>query len=56
MKNKKKTESLEQSRRILIVEDEVSLRNALRDKLTREDFSTLEAKNVARHAYRLELP
>src|SRR3990167_6145262 len=30
---------------ILIVEDEISLLNALRDKLTREGFSTLEAKN-----------
>lgn len=30
---------------ILIVEDEVSQRNALRDKLTREGFAILEAKN-----------
>lgn len=30
---------------ILIVEDETSLRNALRDKLTREGFTILEAKN-----------
>ena len=30
---------------ILIVEDERPLREALRDKLTREGFSTLEAKN-----------
>lgn len=36
MKNKKT---------ILIVEDEVSMLNALRDKLTREDFFVLEAKN-----------
>lgn len=32
-------------KKILIVEDEDSLRNALRDKLTREDFQVLEAKN-----------
>ncbi len=30
---------------ILIVEDEVSMLNALRDKLTHEGFSILEAKN-----------
>ncbi len=30
---------------ILIVEDEVSLRNALRDKLTRKGFSVLEARD-----------
>ena len=30
---------------ILIVEDEVLLLNALRDKLTREGFAVLEAKN-----------
>lgn len=30
---------------ILIVEDELSLRNALRDKLSRENFAVLEAKN-----------
>lgn len=30
---------------ILIVEDETALRNALRDKLAREDFVVLEAKN-----------
>lgn len=29
----------------MIVEDELSLRNALRDKLSREDFAVLEAKN-----------
>lgn len=33
------------NKKILIVEDESSLRNALRDKLTREDFIILEAKN-----------
>jgi DNA-binding response OmpR family regulator len=32
-------------KKILIVEDEASLRKALRDKLTREGFVTLEAKN-----------
>lgn len=32
-------------KKILIVEDEVSLRNALKDKLTHEGFVTLEAKN-----------
>lgn len=30
---------------ILIVEDEVSLRDALRDRLVREGFSALEARN-----------
>ena len=30
---------------ILIVDDEISLLTALRDKLTRENFATLEAKN-----------
>jgi len=30
---------------ILIVEDEVSLRNALGDKLLREGFTTFHAKN-----------
>lgn len=30
---------------ILVVEDEISLRSALRDKLTREGFAILEAKN-----------
>ncbi len=30
---------------ILIVEDEVSMLNALRDKFTHEDFSIFEAKN-----------
>ncbi len=33
------------NKKILIVEDELSLRNALRDKLTHEGFSVLEAKN-----------
>ncbi|MBI5221908.1 MAG: response regulator [Candidatus Magasanikbacteria bacterium] len=36
---------MENKKTILIVEDEVSLLNALRDKLTREGFVTLEAKN-----------
>ena len=36
---------IEQGKTILIVEDEVSLLNALRDKLTRENFAVLEAKN-----------
>lgn len=31
--------------KILVVEDEVSLRNALRDKFTQEGFSLLEARN-----------
>jgi len=35
------------SKTILIVEDEVSLRHALRDKLTHEGFSVSEAKNGA---------
>lgn len=30
---------------ILIVEDDAPIRNALHDKLTREDFAVLEAKN-----------
>lgn len=34
-----------QKRTILIVEDEVAQRSALKDKLTREGFATLEAKN-----------
>lgn len=33
------------NKKILIVEDETPLRNALREKLTREDFGILEAKN-----------
>ena len=33
---------------ILIVEDEVSMLNALRDKFTREDFAVFEAKNGER--------
>lgn len=33
------------NKKILIVEDELSLRNALRDKLSREDFAVLEARN-----------
>lgn len=33
------------NQKILVVEDEVSLRGALRDKLTLEDFTVLEAKN-----------
>ena len=36
---------MENKKTILIIEDERSLREALRDKLTREGFSTLEAKN-----------
>lgn len=32
-------------KKILVVEDEVSLRNALRDKLTHAGFTTLEAAN-----------
>ena len=36
---------MENKKTILIVEDEVSLLNALRDKLTHEGFSALEAKN-----------
>lgn len=35
----------ETKKTILIVEDETSLRNALRDKLAREGFAVLEAKN-----------
>lgn len=34
-----------QNKKILIVEDEQDLREALTDKLTREGFSVLEAKN-----------
>ena len=33
------------NKKILIVEDEVALLNALRDKFTREGFAVLEAKN-----------
>lgn len=33
------------NKKILIVEDELSLRNALRDKLLSENFAVLEAKN-----------
>lgn len=33
------------NKKILIVEDELSLRGALRDKLIREGFNVLEAKN-----------
>lgn len=33
------------NKKILIVEDEPPLRNALRDKLSRENFAVLEAKN-----------
>lgn len=33
------------NKKILIVEDESSLRNALRDKFIHEGFATLEAKN-----------
>ncbi len=33
------------NKKILIVEDELSLRNALRDKLTSEGFNILEAKS-----------
>ncbi|MBA4319224.1 MAG: response regulator [Flavobacterium sp.] len=33
------------NKKILIVEDELSLRNALRDKLTRGGFDVLEAKD-----------
>jgi len=36
---------MENKKKILIVEDETSLRNALRDKLMLEGFITLEAKN-----------
>jgi len=32
-------------KKVLVVEDEPSLRNALSDKFTREDFDVLEAKN-----------
>ena len=36
---------MENKKKILIVEDEISLLNALRDKLTHENFAVLEAKN-----------
>ena len=36
---------MENKKTILVVEDEISLLNALRDKLTREHFAVLEAKN-----------
>jgi DNA-binding response OmpR family regulator len=36
---------MENKKKILIVEDETSLRNALRDKLMLEGFIVLEAKN-----------
>lgn len=36
---------MENQKKILIVEDETSLRNALRDKLLLEGFIVLEAKN-----------
>ena len=36
---------MENKKTILVVEDEISLLNALRDKLTRENFAVLEAKN-----------
>ncbi len=36
---------MENNKKVLIVEDEAPLRNALRDKLARENFSVLEAKN-----------
>lgn len=36
---------MENQKKILIVEDETSLRNALRDKLILEGFVVLEAKN-----------
>jgi len=36
---------MENRKIILIVEDEVTLRNALRDKLTHEGFGVLEAKD-----------
>ena len=41
----KKAESPERSRRILIIEDEPSLLTALADKLSREGFSCLKAKD-----------
>lgn len=36
---------MDNKKKILIVEDEVSLRNILRDKLSSEGFAILEAKN-----------
>jgi len=36
---------MENKKKILIVEDETSLRNALRDKFTWEGFAVIEAKN-----------
>lgn len=36
---------MEKKEKILIVEDETPLRNVLRDKLVREGFTVLEAKN-----------
>ncbi|OGI26051.1 MAG: hypothetical protein A3J76_05605 [Candidatus Moranbacteria bacterium RBG_13_45_13] len=36
---------MENKKTILIVEDEISMLNALRDKFTREGFEVLEAKN-----------
>ena len=36
---------MENKKTILVVEDEISLLNALCDKLTRENFAVLEAKN-----------
>ena len=36
---------MENKKTILVVEDEISLLNALRDKLARENFAVLEAKN-----------
>ncbi len=38
-------EKSDKQQTILIIEDEVSLRNALRDKFTREGFRIIEAKN-----------
>jgi DNA-binding response OmpR family regulator len=36
---------MENQQRILVIEDDASLRNALRDKLTLEGFSVLEAQD-----------
>ena len=36
---------MENNKKILVVEDEISLRGALRNKLAREGFVVLEAKN-----------
>lgn len=36
---------MNQDKTILVIEDEVSMRDALKDKLAREGFSTLEARN-----------